>query len=338
MNAVLNSLFTATQSPEAVRSRVTEKAIEVVRSIVSANQHNMAHYQTNSRLLDAGIFYPDDYYVALKQLKQQRRLDFLVQNNGFWCGYMPSNLFHMVPVERTPVNPAGFVGCFFVLNKGVLPSEALASLRQKTSIIGCGEVCQIAYYEAMRHLFGDEKFNALFSGDSTTPLTIGNSTQKKNPITFFLRRLPPGSPIKKGHLVQFKNAAVYLGKSIVGSSASYITLCVDDTPGNEKFTTLGLDSNGLTRADIVAILIKELNKPPLGLAPLSPDLAAYFSVHSAKHLEIAEQLKNMTFTRDQLNDVGDIGTHAELSFERIALLASLPTELACKALDTIVHD
>ena len=46
---------------------------------------------------------------------------------------------------------------------------ALKAIRAGISLIGCGEVCQIAQYATLEEVLGTSKFDALFAADSPTP-------------------------------------------------------------------------------------------------------------------------------------------------------------------------
>lgn len=334
MQALLESLFpseTGKLSESEARTQLTSKAVEVMRSIVAANQENMANYKSNPKVLDAGIYYPNDYYKALKSLNQQKRIDFLIQNGSFWHGFASTSHFKMIPAPKGREYPTGFIGCCFVLKEGVLASDALASLRQKTTLIGCAEVCQIAYYEAIKHLFGDDKFNSLFAANSSTPFMIGQSV--KNPIAHLIRAIPAGSKIEFGQSVQFKNAPIYRLKHLNGGGFSFCTLCVDSTPGNEKFTTLGLDAMGLTHNQVNGKLAVLFNDSPVGLKTVTDEVASF--VCNEEILFMSKELEDKKFTEAQLkeNKLGEIGTRAEIGADRIVKLANTSTEIARILLD-----
>lgn len=332
-----NSFPIAPVDGENIRVKLTSKAVEVIQSIVLANQNSMANCQKELKLLDSGVFYPDEYYRMLKILNQQRRIDFLVTNGNFWHGFASPSHFKMIPRPKTCETPTGVIGCCFVLKEGVLASDALASLRQKTSLIGCAEVVQIAYYEAIKQVLGEAKFNTLFASDSPTPLTLGQSRLVVSPFAFLIKGLPSKGKFKKGDVVQFKNSPVYSLKNPTGSGFSYITLCYDDTPGKERFTTLGLDPKGSTHQGVKAALTEEFNKPSLGATVLTDDVGKL--VFTPERLSKEKELKNAKISAEQLEELqgGEVMFHAEIAAELITMLASAPAEIGRIILDTWIE-
>lgn len=332
--AVLASLFPSGNkqyTQEEVKDILTSKAIEAICEIVKANEENMASYKSNPKVLDAGIYYPNDYYKALRSLNQQRRIDFLIQKGSFWHGYAPSSHFEMIPAAKGPNSPTGVIGCVFVVIKGVLPTEALASLRQKTYFIGCAEVCQIAFYEAVKHLLGNEKFNRLFSADSSTPLMLGQSP--KNPISALMRGLPSGAKLEKGQMVQFKNTPLYPLKHITGGGRNYFTICLDATPGKETFTALGLSHKGLSYEGMRSALTAIFNDDPLGTQTLTAEVAKL--IISPELLAKSKELATAKIDESEAKKfgIGEIGTMIEIGYDRIALLANTDFNIARLLLD-----
>ena len=329
-------------SVEETSAILISRSIEVLREIASDNIRRMKGYKANVQLLDRGIFYPNDYYTALKETHQQKRLDFFLQKGSFWHCYTPTSHFEMVPTPIDECYPTGFLKCCFVLKKGAQPTEALVSLREKISLLGCGETCQISYYEAIRKVLGDDKFNKLFAADSPTPLKIGQSRLLNNPIASLMMACPTKSKIVKGQINQITNTPLYKNKHIHGHGSTFITLCCDDTPGKELFTTLGLSPEGLTYAQVNEALMAEFNKDSIGTATVTDVVAkCILEGEPEEMLEQASELKNKKISSlaefTELNG-GGIILQGELVAKRITLLANSTFEEARLLLDTWVKE
>jgi hypothetical protein len=190
------------------------------------------------------------------------------KNNTFMTGAVPKKDFSLI---EDSTYPTGYQGGF-ILKKGKSPSEALETIRKGLTLTGCGEVCQIAHYEALLSVLGKEKFNALFAADSPTPLRI-DAVNMKNPIyRLFQNTKIDGKPIEKGTQYHFTNSRLYIMKHPTGEARGINVLCVDDTPGKEKFIGLGLDPKGETSAQIAKRLFEEYNKSPIAFELVSRDL------------------------------------------------------------------
>ena len=137
-------------------------------------------------------------------------------------------------------------------------------MRHGLSFIGCGETVQIAFYEALRDVLGTEKFDILFAANSSTPLTF-QFNDIDNPINRLLEYSAPPKEFVKGRSYQFENTPYYACKLMNGDALGYTTLCCDDTPGKETFTTLGLSPEGMTRKQINQKMLEECNRDPIVL-------------------------------------------------------------------------
>lgn len=243
-----------------VSIRLNDSISDVIRSIAADYQKRL-NYNANPSLLQRGIFYAQDYYKALKETNQSERLQHLYQRDSFYNGFLNAKHFKLAEDKGSP---SGKMVLNFILKEGVDPVEALLCIRKNLSLLGCGEVCQVAQYEAVLDIIGPEKFRAIFFADSTTPLMIG-SKLNNNPIarlrTYFLQENPQMETIRKGDQVYFYNIGSYADKHLNGPCSGYNVICVDDTSEDPKFTTLGLPPAGLTKAEIEETLISDYNRP-----------------------------------------------------------------------------
>ena len=82
-------------------------------------------------------------------------------------------------------------------------------------------------------------------------MIISNYHVAENPLTHFLlhteKKGSKGSrDVRLGQRVGFTNSQYYALKHLVNEGATYNTICVDTTPGAQKFVALGTPTEGLT--------------------------------------------------------------------------------------------
>ena len=141
----------------------------------------------------------------------------------------------------------------FVLRPGVSASTGLQKIKEGRSFTGCGELCQITYHEALKLVLGEPKFNEVFgpttwenfaAGKGVNHFLIGMS-HPFNPLSGLQRSIDDFSQaLVKGQMVYFKNVPGYVLKNHNGDAQGFWTICCDATPGQERFTTLGLSARG----------------------------------------------------------------------------------------------
>lgn len=120
-------------------------------------------------LLSKGIWYPNDYYRALKNCGQTKRAEWLVRSKNSYHGYAPEPFFSKVTGEMSATK---YGLCCFKLKPGANPSEALDSFNTQLSLLDCASTVFLAYLMALRDLLGREKFDHLFASDSPIRLQI----------------------------------------------------------------------------------------------------------------------------------------------------------------------
>ena len=309
-------------SVNGVRDRLTATAIATVRALVKDNEDRMAGYNDNLQLLKSGCFYGNEYFKALEKKGQKDRVNYYVNKGSFYHNLAPSAFFYMQP---DPQKPTQVVPSRFLLIPGKKPSEALAAIRQGLSFIGCGETCQIGYYEAIREVLGTEKFDMLFAADSPTPLMIHFDT-KESPIeSLLVKTIPAPKEFKKGQIVPMYNAPLYKIKHLMGEAGGFVTLCCDDAPNDARFTTLGLSSAGVTRDGVNEKLLEELNSEPFGMQAVTAELAkCILATVNPEFLAASRQFTLTQLSKDQFiaQVGGNIPGTCELNAERITLLAN----------------
>jgi hypothetical protein len=287
-----------------VRERLTLKAVAIVGEIVRDSAQRTEGYGKNIKLLNAGVFYGNWYFKVLKATNQKARFDFFMKKGSFYHGYASPKHFNMTPNSNLPT---GVVATRFVLKEGIKPSEALEAMRQGPSFIGCGEVCQIAYYEAIKDLLGTEKFDALFSAHSSTPLTIqiDSFNALGNPINRLVTTIRAPEKVVRGQIVFIQNTPYYRVKHMNGDVVGFVAICCDDTSGHERFTTLGLRPEGMTRSEVSQVLLKEFNEPPIGMAIVTEEVATrILRTLRPDQIAISKQYEGAQFSIEELIEQG----------------------------------
>lgn len=264
------------QMERICQNLLIEKAIQTIQEIQTDTQYRLDHWKNDITLLKSGIYYAYRYFKTLGEVKNDStlaqetrkladdRLTWFINNDKFYHGIAP-NYFRM---ESCPESLTQMKRNIYVLEKDKLPSDALKALREGITFLGCGEVCLVSYYEALKKVLGEDKFDAIFASNAT-PLRISADLQ---PLIRILqqREIKSLDDLKKGDLVYIYGAAVegirpYRSKHRWGDMCGYNLICVDDTPKQQKFTTVGygLDPKGNTYEKILKDLSDGYNETPL---------------------------------------------------------------------------
>jgi hypothetical protein len=259
----------------------------------------MAGYTEQRTLLDQGFFYGYEYMKALVALNQKPRCDWFLKKGSFYHGFTSSKCFEMTP---SATSCSGIVASRFVLKRGATPCQALDSLNNAITFIGCGEIIQVSEWQALREVLGDDKFNLLFAADSRTPLIIHWDSNDNALVLCLTKNHPVSGEFHVGQAVHFANIKLYGFKHVNGEAGGYNALCIDATPRQERFVTLGLDATGMRQEQVRDVLYREFNAPPVGMSIVTPQLAARIRAASVPEvLEFGDTLKNFCLTDDQMD-------------------------------------
>lgn len=126
-----------------------------------------------------------------------------------------------------------------------------------------------------------------------------------------------------GQVFFIANCSRYGIKHINGEAAGFWSICCDDTPGREKFTSLGLPYNGATLAGVGQKLLEEFNQKPIGLDFVTQKVATKILRTIPKpELADAKLLADYKISYDTFRELegGRIIFRFDLNFERIAQL------------------
>lgn len=291
-----------------------EKTVTKMGELVSNNWDHIHSEEISD--LGHGIFYPNSYFERLKAKGQTRRLEWLRERGHFYHGFAPKSHFTHLSSATSPTKKE-FMG--YQLKPGKLPSESLKALRTGLTLLGCGEACQLAQYEALNEILGDDKFNALFAADSSTPLSMGYNSPC-NPLTCLMTiedRPVVAKKLQPGMIVHIHNTIFYSSKHINGEAQGSNVIYI----GDGKFLGLGHNPQGITLQEIKRDLIREYNKPnDLDTAVVTEQVAQkILSSYTQEYLQFRQELKHHTIQSFEANDIG--GTFAprivDLDYEKV---------------------
>ena len=221
----------------------------------------------DTEVLLGGFWYPTDYYFALAEHNFNTRKEWMIAKGLFFHGMSPKN---MKLVKNESVSATGVQGLHYVLSRGKKPTAALDAVKSDLCFIDGSIAYEIALYDVIRELWGDEKFNRYFSNEDSTPFAL-SSNFMLTPLRSFIKQVQFESaigrkgyrPVKKGQVVVFNNHPHYATKHILGKARWIKALCVDETPGHQRFIAPGLSSEGVDEDTILNLLTQEYNVDPV---------------------------------------------------------------------------
>lgn len=250
-----------------IRERIISTAMECMRTLVKDNHARMSNYNKDNDLLAKGFFYPNEYCMVLTETGNKTRLEFLKKNGSFFHGFMSPKYFTLQDTtDRALVT--GKIPMTFMLKNHAKPSEALASTHTGVSLIGCGEACDIAFYESILQLWGKDKFDALLAKEGSAPFCIVHQNRFEDPLsTLFLREIanPNLDQIQKGQLIHISSAEMYTAKHPFGEEQGINLICIDDTAGSKRFIGLGTSPEGISYETACKWLFDAYNKKPIAI-------------------------------------------------------------------------
>lgn len=252
-----------------------------------------------TELLSKGIWYGVDYCKALKNFNFQDRLKWMVQTGASHHGLMPKCFTPVKDIQMA----AGKKICNFKIAKGYLPSEALDSLDNSFSLLGCGEVIEISIYRSLKDILGKEKFDLLFAWNSKTPLEIGGN-QDPSWLVFKKITIKSTASFQPGDFCHFLNIQLYMMKHPFGVARGYNAICSSKIDTEPKFLALGLNPEEVTIPGVEENLLDEFNKTQEENEFISQDIIT-FSYRNAmlrdekKSKELVESYKDVTLTKEE---------------------------------------
>lgn len=342
---VISCEYKWNSEPE-LRDILGSLAVETLQNIVSDNERRLNG--SDKKLLIDGFFYANEYALKLIELKQFTRLESLKNNAYLIDGYVSLRHFDRIKQKSA----TGFKMLGYIVKKDVLPTEALKASQIGLSLLDCLSVLHIAYYDAIRKVIGDKKFNFIFSRDSKTPLRFDDGS----PCRYLMKFLPleEGKGFLKGQRVHYSNAFI-TGKHyqtgelekqniftikhwLCGDAAGFNVLCRDSEQGKEKYIGLGLDSKGVTHQEIKEVLRSTYNDTPLDplLIMRKEEYLNYLESTDKVTLSLAKELENDILDPERFEKMegGKIIQVSDFDASRIAKLAKVSDKKARELMET----
>lgn len=159
----------------------------------------------------------------------------------------------------------------YVLAEDVEATEALSALNNTFSLIDCTMAYEIAFYNIILLLVGEEKFNKTFGNNVKTPLSVNCNGSFSTPLEKYLstdvtllndnytEKLIRPSTAKEGTICYFCNHKDYEKKHPLGGRRGFNAMVVNTKDGCPYFTSFGLRGDGLKYKEICYELIKSFN-------------------------------------------------------------------------------
>ena len=223
-------------------------------------KHALADGDTS--VLERGFWYQNDYYFALKEHRFSKRKDWMVKQGSFFHGRPPNAMKLLRDDSATGIDML-----HYVLKRGRTATDALDGIKSELCFIDYTIAYEIAYYDAIRAVWGDDKFNRYFSCDGGHPFILSPKLERTHLMPFIKQEgfaAGAGSyghrHVMVGQRVCFMNFPDYQHKHINGEATNYNTICVDDTHGHQRYTGFGLPPEGVDEAAILEILAREYNR------------------------------------------------------------------------------
>lgn len=261
----------------------------------------------NVSLLKEGIFYPNEYFQLLKKIeeitkKPQPRLQHFIDKGNFYHGIVSKKHFEM---HSNPQHPYGYTPVLYILKKDVAASDALEAIFKGLTFLTCSESCEVSFYSALLQILGKEKFNALFGSDTESPLSVG-VLNALSPGYLLYEDHGPSEKMQIGDQIFIAGPKSYLKKHIQGEGGNWNLLCIDNTPGKERFIGFGLNPEGVTMEEILQMLLDEYNSDSIDDQIVTKDVQKkYESKKTKAELLEYERLKNHKMTlKEMLKDGG----------------------------------
>lgn len=172
---------------EKVEREVNQLAVTHMKRLLKNKDLRLKLFEETKEVkwIKEGIYYPIEYSNILKKLdtdKAKEQWQWFAKRHAFYMGHTSPKHFDRVK-DSSAI--AGYQHMRFILKEGVVPTEALEALENSLTLVGCGEVTQIAYYNALRTLGGDTVFNDFFTKN---PLEI-QYNNPENPLMKLCRHV-----------------------------------------------------------------------------------------------------------------------------------------------------
>lgn len=253
--------------PAELRDQLGTAQVRWMQTICKGSNEALRGYHEEKGYIQKRVWYISDLRKACEELNQPGMLKFLEENNRWVLGYAPAKYF-------TKISDGGNFTKYrimhFVAKQDVLPSEALKAAVAGLTIADCGVACQMARYGALLDVLGEPKFNRLFGNEAGQSINIGyrvdDELQPMRLFVDFTEEAKTGEagernhrPIKIGQLALINGVNNFPQKKPLGNWQSINVLCMDNTPGKQRFLYLGSSEEGETEEKMDQQLLEGYN-------------------------------------------------------------------------------
>lgn len=323
---------------DSLRDAIGQATIRWMKLIAQNHQEAMQNYPHDHKYLQKNLWYAEGLAKACQASKQPKMVAFIKKGNKQFIGFLPPAFFDRIPENEVKLK---FRTWHFIAKPDVLPSEALKAALQGLSIIDCGMACQMARYGALLDLLGENKFNRLFGKQFGQLMNIGLwSDDELQPMRYFVAfseavnknvtGVVGNRPVKVGQLVGFEGVKTYSMKCLYGPWKASNTICIRDTPGEQKFVSMGTGPDGMTESEICQILLDKYNQDeedPYLLAPDDDEMVKMMKLmESVGGKEMAASTRKTLFPPETKVEGYNPRTPEEFMVDIIRDLIKLPLE------------
>ena len=225
-----------------------------------------------------------------------------MKNGHTFHGYAPAKFFDPIPSNAYPKKREIFQ---FKIKEGASPSNAIKQMgRESLALLDCGSSREVAFYQALLEVLGDEKFNKLFERKSPFSLQIG--TGQANPISCLFEKvqLRSSQEIQKGDFCHMTTIQEYMAKHPAGGARGFNVICCDADAAAKKYLGLGLNPQGADREGIEKHLFNAFNAAPIEESFLIGEIwnmhfTQYMLRDEKRSRELVASLKERTVTWEE---------------------------------------
>lgn len=248
---------TTIKSPSLTKDLIldTEKQLQKTIAETAQKISEVYHRTKNAYIMERkvpneGVQYPLPYMKILKEANQTPRFNWFRDQGSALRGYLEG--FGHIETDKL-----GFMAL-----PSKKPSGALDQALNNVALLGCAEACQLAQWQGVRQVLGDEKFDALFGSTSPFKLIVANRID--NPLIRLRVHIsnPKKQEIQLGDMVYVQNVPEYPKYDPFGPATGYNAICINQELGEPKITIQGLNPVGASIDEMGKDLYQELQKEP----------------------------------------------------------------------------
>jgi hypothetical protein len=262
--------------------------------------------------------------------KLQNLFDRLYQGGCYFHGYQDPHYFDFI---KNKERVTGFEINKFQIKPGFQPTEIVDAFNNGLTFTDClVSIDRASRYNALRKLWGDEKFNIVFACDSKT--AISYDAQVRMPLALFVINwdkkgiqndtLPGKRTVKYGQMCFIENSGLYHKKHYNGVDGSINILCISNIPNKQLFTGFGLPPEGISEMDINEWLQKSYNAKSINLKIIPKKYHPLFKSDEYISTVVPQSIDKVQYEKSGGGSF--MAYHEEFHVDRIWEVAQAPLE------------